>query len=79
MIKDQIKLKKIDSNEALNIISKTFKNCEHNTLDGLKLIWDDSWLHIRKSNTEPIIRIYAEATSKETAKKLIGDVKQCIQ
>ena len=79
MIKDKIELGEIDPNEALYIISKTFKNCEHNTMDGLKLIWGNSWLHVRKSNTEPIIRIYAESTSIEAAEKLIEEVKRCIQ
>ena len=79
MIKDKIELGKIDPNEALYIISKTFKNCEHNNTDGLKLIWENSWLHVRKSNTEPIIRIYAEATSREAVGRLIKDVKGCIQ
>ena len=78
MVKDKIELGDINPNKALYIISETFKDCEHNTMDGLKLIWDDSWAHIRKSNTEPIIRIYAEATSIEAAKKLVTNIKRCI-
>ena len=37
------------------------------TVDGVKIDFDDSWVHLRKSNTEPIIRIYTEATSEEQA------------
>ncbi|MGB0428016.1 MAG: phosphoglucosamine mutase [Flavobacteriales bacterium] len=43
---------------------------EINTIDGLKLYFEDSWVHIRKSNTEPIVRIYAEATSEDLANQL---------
>ena len=40
---------------------------EINTLDGLKIDFKDSWVHLRKSNTEPIIRIYSEAKSQNEA------------
>jgi phosphomannomutase len=78
MVKDKIELDDINPNKALYLISKTFKDCEHNTVDGLKLIWENAWAHIRKSNTEPIIRIYAEATSKQTAEELVTNIKRCI-
>jgi phosphomannomutase len=78
MVKDKIELDDINPNKALYLISKTFKDCEHNTVDGLKLIWENAWAHIRKSNTEPIIRIYAEATSKQTAKELVTNIKRCL-
>jgi phosphomannomutase len=47
-----------------------------NTEDGLKIDLKDSWIHLRKSNTEPIIRIIAEAVSEEEAKRLIREVQQ---
>jgi len=78
MVKDKIELGEVNPNKALYIISETFKDCEHNTMDGLKLIWENSWAHIRKSNTEPIIRIYAEATSKQAAEVLVANIKRCI-
>ena len=40
-------------------------------IDGIKFSWDDKWIHLRKSNTEPIIRIYAEAQEKKSAKDLL--------
>lgn len=79
MVKDKIELSNVNPNKTLCTISKTFKDCEQNTIDGLKLIWENSWVHIRTSNTEPIIRIYAEATSTKLAKELITNIKQCIQ
>ena len=39
-------------------------------IDGLKIEFENSWVHVRKSNTEPIIRIYTEAVSQKAAKKL---------
>ena len=54
-----------------------------NTIDGLKIEFDNEWVHLRKSNTEPIIRIYAESQSEATAnhlaEKLITDMKQIIK
>ena len=54
-----------------------------NTVDGIRIEFDSQWVHLRKSNTEPIIRIYAEADSRNTAdslaSKIIGDMKECLQ
>ncbi len=54
-----------------------------NTVDGVKIEFDKEWVHLRRSNTEPIIRIYSESQSEATAnhlaEKLIADMKQIIQ
>jgi Phosphomannomutase len=42
---------------------------------GVKFIWDDRWVHLRKSNSEPIMRIYAEAPDEAQALELIHKVK----
>ena len=51
-----------------------------NTIDGLKIEFDHDWIHLRKSNTEPIIRIFAESESLVTAdhlaNKIISDIKE---
>ena len=51
-----------------------------NTTDGLKIEFDHDWIHLRKSNTEPIIRIFAESESLVTAdhlaNKIISDIKE---
>ena len=44
--------------------------------DGLKLIWDNEWVHIRKSGTEPIVRIIVEAESGERAAQLFHDFRE---
>jgi phosphomannomutase len=52
------------------------------TIDGLKIDFDKEWVHLRKSNTDPIIRIYAESDSASTAehlaKKLMMDIKELV-
>ncbi len=45
-----------------------------NTVDGLRLDWDDRWVHVRSSNTEPIVRVIAEAPAREQAKGLCREV-----
>ena len=53
-----------------------------NTIDGVKIEFDNEWVHLRKSNTEPIIRIFAESESLVTADhlamKIISDIKEII-
>jgi len=56
-------------------IAQHYHTAKANTLDGLKLDFADSWVHLRPSNTEPIVRIYAEAPSKARAEKLASEVK----
>jgi phosphomannomutase len=50
-----------------------------NTLDGLRLDWPDRWVHIRPSNTEPIVRVIAEAPLREQAQTLCAEVKRLAQ
>ncbi len=83
MSKNKIELdKKVDLDNLMGAISKKFAKYPQNTIDGLKIEFDDQWVHLRRSNTEPIIRIYAEAGSETTAKhlanKIITDIKEII-
>ncbi len=50
-----------------------------NTLDGLRLDWPDRWLHVRPSNTEPIVRVIAEAPCAADAQQLCRDVGALLQ
>ena len=56
----------------LTELSKKYKNENINVIDGLKIDFKDSWIHLRKSNTEPIIRIYSEAKTKEKSLDLVN-------
>jgi phosphomannomutase len=77
---------KIELQNGLNVdaifekIKKKYKNHPVNTEDGLKIEFDTDWVHLRTSNTEPIIRIYAESgfetTANNIAKRLMQDIKE---
>lgn len=71
---------KINVDEILNGIKEKYKKQPINTADGVKIDFDKKWVHLRKSNTEPIIRIYAESESETTAdnlaEKIIADIKE---
>ena len=45
------------------------------TTDGLKIDFDEKWIHLRKSNTEPILRVYSEAKSIKDATELVKEMK----
>ena len=72
--KGKIELGTISPDEALQRLQNEHRNDgKLTTLDGLKIDFPDSWVHLRKSNTEPILRIIAEAPDKERADKLVAD------
>jgi phosphomannomutase len=50
-----------------------------NRLDGLRLDWPDRWVHVRPSNTEPIVRVIAEAPRAEDARAMCRDVREQLQ
>jgi phosphomannomutase len=60
----------IDVDAVLEAVKKRFSQYDVNTIDGVKIDFPDKWVHLRKSNTEPIIRIYAEAKSMSEAETL---------
>ena len=71
MSKKKIELTpRFDVDAILNSIETTYDSEEINTIDGVKIDFAESWVHLRKSNTEPIIRIYAEAKSQLEANAL---------
>lgn len=81
--KNKIELQNgVDINEIFERIKKKYKNQPANTEDGLKIEFDKDWVHLRTSNTEPIIRIYAESSFETTANnialRLMKDIKEFI-
>ncbi len=81
--KNKIELRQgIDVPAVLEKIKKKYKNHPVNTEDGLKIEFDNDWVHLRSSNTEPIIRIYAESNFETTANnialRLMQDIKEAI-
>jgi phosphomannomutase len=79
IIKDKMDLTPdTDVDILYNKLKKEFSDEKLNDIDGLKIDFAEGWVHMRKSNTEPIIRIYAEAKDINTAQKLIQKVKSIL-
>jgi len=74
IVKEKISIKKLEPQEILAKLTKVFANEKIDTQDGLKIIYDDGWVHIRSSNTEPIMRVYAEAITQKRARQLAKKV-----
>ncbi len=72
-----------DTEYILEKIQEKYKRNPINTEDGVKIEFDEEWVHLRKSNTEPIVRIYAESKSQTTAdnlaKKIIMDIGELMK
>lgn len=67
-----------DVDAILTAVKDHFKDEDICDIDGVKIDFDDAWVHLRKSNTEPIIRIYSEAATMEEADSLAEQIKQII-
>lgn len=75
MSKNKIQLTPdIDVDDILEKMALEHKNEDVNTIDGVKIDFESEWVHLRKSNTEPIIRIYTESTSQEKADALAEQI-----
>ncbi|MGO3708403.1 MAG: phosphoglucosamine mutase [Mesonia hippocampi] len=81
MAKNKIQLTpSLDVDAILATITQRYQKEEISTVDGVKIDFPENWVHLRKSNTEPIIRIYTEAKTQETAdilaEKFIAEIKE---
>ena len=69
----------MDVDKILDAVKEHYKDENLTTIDGVKIDFEDGWAHLRKSNTEPIIRIYSEAHTMEMAQQLGEDVKKIVE
>ncbi|WP_207423622.1 phosphoglucosamine mutase [Desertivirga brevis] len=73
----------MDIDGLLKKVEEKYQNQPYSTIDGLKIEFDKEWVHLRRSNTEPIIRIYSEGNSETVANnlanKIISDIKEILQ
>lgn len=81
MSKNKIELTpQLDVDKILQQVEKKYSGEQVSTIDGVKIDFEDQWVHLRKSNTEPIIRIYTEARSQEeaddVAQKMIMEIRK---
>ncbi|MBR5351759.1 MAG: phosphoglucosamine mutase [Prevotella sp.] len=67
-----------DVDAILNKVKDLYKDQQINDVDGVKIDFPDCWVHLRKSNTEPIIRVYSEAATMEEADKLGKQIMQIV-
>ena len=81
MVKQKIQLSDLgmDADDLLAKVADEFKNERINTLDGVKIDFDEGWVHFRKSNTEPIVRVYSEGKSESDARSLADKVMNVIR
>ncbi|MEX0929914.1 MAG: phosphoglucosamine mutase [Balneolales bacterium] len=77
--KTKMPLDGIDADSILKKIQLTYARHDPVTIDGVKINMPEGWIHLRKSNTEPIIRIYSEASTAEEARKLAEEVMENIR
>ena len=83
MSKNKIQLTpRIDVDQILETMATKYANEDVNTIDGVKIDFENEWIHLRKSNTEPIIRIYTESNSQVNAdalaERFISEIKEII-
>lgn len=77
IVKSSIKLEKFNF-KLFDKIKNHFSDEKIEETDGLKILWEHEWIHIRKSNTEPILRIISEAQTVDMANKLVDKIKALI-
>ncbi len=73
--KSKVDIGDLNADAILKTVAKEYSGEQINTTDGVKIDFPDGWVHLRKSNTEPIIRIYAEARTLDKAEELASGIK----
>lgn len=68
----------VDADALLEKFAAAYAEYDINRVDGIKVDMPQGWVHLRKSNTEPIIRLYAEAANSQEAERIASEAKQCI-
>lgn len=78
IVKDKIKVSNDASLKILRAVRKHYQNEKLNLLDGVHVDFGDSWIHARRSNTEPVIRVMAEAPTKAKADELANELRAIV-
>ncbi|WPC25009.1 phosphoglucosamine mutase [Brachyspira hyodysenteriae] len=79
IVKEKLEVSKIDEDKFLKQVKEEYPKAKITTIDGIKIDLEEGWLHVRSSNTEPIVRIISEAKSKKEAKELITSAMNMIK
>lgn len=75
MVKDKIIINTVGIDDVIEYIASEFNKDSLDRKDGLKISFDGSWVQLRKSNTEPVVRIYSEGKTAESASNLVESIK----
>jgi phosphomannomutase len=78
IVKTKFECRREDAERAVDAVKRAFANERIDTQDGIRIDWDDSWVHARPSNTEPIMRIIAEAPDRATAEARAAAVQKIV-
>ena len=78
IVKTKFDCKREDADRAVEAIKKQFAHERTDTQDGIRIDWENAWVHARPSNTEPIMRIFAEAPDRATADLKIAQVRDVV-
>ena len=79
IVKDKLPLGDMDAEALLAQMARRHEEKDHSTIDGLKINFADGWVHLRPSNTEPILRVYAEAETEQAARERAVHFKKELQ
>ena len=80
IVKEKLELNpSVAMDEMLKKVSTQFPDAEVNTVDGVKLDFAEGWVHLRKSNTEPIVRVIAEHRTRQDAQALASSVMETVK
>ncbi len=79
IVKTKFECRREDANKVVEVLKKEFANEKVDTQDGIRIDWDRAWVHARPSNTEPIMRIIAEAPDRPTAEARVAQVQAVVK
>lgn len=79
MVKDRLEVGENDPRQVLDDLARKYEGLAPDLQDGVKISWKDRWVHFRASNTEPIIRIFAEGPNRTVAASLVTEFKTEIE
>lgn len=78
IVKTKFECRREDADRAVVALTQAFASEKIDTQDGIRIDWDRAWVHARPSNTEPIMRIIAEAPDRSTAEQKVADVQRVV-
>ncbi len=79
MIKTSVPVGEDDPSELVERVSKFYPHDQVSRIDGVRVVFEDGWVQVRPSNTEPILRVFAEAEREDRAKSLLDEMLNNIE